>query len=237
MNTCSEQWNKVWKNQKYISDYMLRWYGYLGKISKALLPEKRDVLEVGSGSGAGIAIFGKDGHNAFGLDISGVAIERSSRDYKEVNFIKGDLFNMSFNNGSFDLVFNSGVIEHFQYPDNIKAVRSMARILKPKGRLIISVPNSYCLWYVLGKKILMKLNRWPYGYEDGYAPHLFRRYIGEVKDIELIRLIGMQALPMTATSDFSLLPMPLRAVIAKSECIMPFKEYYSYAIIAECIKK
>jgi len=229
-------WDEVWKSQKYISDYMLRWYGYLENVSRGLLPAKRDILEVGSGSGAGIAIFARDGHRSSGLDISKVAIERSSSRYREVKFFYNDLFAMPFEDNRFDLVFNSGVIEHFLYPKNIDALRAMERVLRPGGRLIVSVPNKLCWWYTIGKKILIKIKRWPYGFEDGYSPALLKRYIGEVNNLRLNRIFGMQALPMLALPNFELIPLPLRKAVAKIENILPLKKYYSFAIIAECTK-
>lgn len=236
MEEARSVWDDVWRKHKYISDYMLRWYDYLSKQSRICLPAKMKVLETGCGSSGGIAIFSKDGHASVGVDISSVAIEKARKEYPSVDFLCEDLFNMPFGEGTFDIVFNSGLIEHFKYPENIKAIEAMVRVLKPGGRIIIAVPNSWCLWYVLGKKLLIKLGKWPYGYEDSYSPQLFRKYINEVPGIRLEKMFGIQPFPMTAFPRFEILPYDFRKIIAQFEKILPFKEYYSYAIVAECRK-
>ena len=230
-------WDKVWKGKRVLSDYNLRWYDYLRQISKRRISPGSRVLETGSGSGDGIAIFADDGHKAFGLDVSKVAVEKASARYGSVTFICKDLFEMPFGKGEFDLIFNSGLIEHFRYPDNIKAISIMADMLRPGGRLIISVPNSLCLWYVLGKKFLIKAGRWPYGFEDSYSPALFKRYISEVPGLNLKRIFGLQALPMLATGEVQFLPLAVRGVVAEMERFMPLRCYYSYAIVAEAVKE
>jgi SAM-dependent methyltransferase len=229
-------WDNVWRKHKYVSDYMLRWYDYLAELSKSCSSGKMKVLETGCGSSGGIAIFARDGHASVGVDISSVAIEKARKEYQSVDFLCEDLFNMPFEDGTFDLVFNSGLIEHFKYPENIEAVKAMARVLKPGGRIIIAVPNSLCLWYVLGKKLLIKLGKWPYGYEDSYSPRLFKKYLREVPELRIEKLFGIQPFPMMAFPGFEILPFNCRKVIARFEKMLPFKEYYSYAIVVECRK-
>ena len=236
MNEGSRHWDDVWKQHKCVTDYIIRWYDYLGRLSKNLLPGRKRVLEVGSGAGGGIALFAADGHEAFGLDISPVAVERSKKTYPKVSFSCANLFNMDFPENSFDVVFNSGVIEHFKYPDNIKAIRAMERVLKPGGLLIVSVPNKLCLWYLALKKILMATKHWSYGFEDSYSPALFKEYINEIKGLRIRKMFGMQVFPMLSTPNFELAPLFLRRGFAKIENLFPCKQYYAYALVAECVK-
>jgi SAM-dependent methyltransferase len=232
----SRQWDDVWEAHKYESDYMLRWYSYLNRVAEGS-QDKKKVLEIGCGSGGGVALFADYGHSAFGVDISPVAIERSRKIYKNVTFICEDLFNLKFEKESFDIIFNSGLIEHFPYPKNIETIKIMSKLLRPGGALIISVPNRLCLWYRLGKKILEILNRWPYGYEDSYSPALFKKYLNEVTELSLMRIFGLQIMPMFALPNFVLFPEKARKLIAFVEEKIPLRQYYSYAIIAECKKK
>ena len=236
MSEGSDRWNDIWREQKYITDYVMRWYDYLGRLSKSLLPEKKKVLEVGSGAGGGIALFARAGHDAYGIDLSDVAVEKSKKAYPGVSFSKADLFDMRFAGNSFDVVFNSGVIEHFKYPENIRAIKAMERVLKPGGLLIVSVPNSLCLWYRALKKILIATNRWPYGFEDCYSPLRFRKHLNEIPGLQIRRIFGLQVFPMLSSPNFELLPLFLRKGVAQAEKILPYKEYYAYAVAAECIK-
>lgn len=229
-------WDQVWSKEGCVSDYTLRWYMYLANLSLALLPNQR-VLEAGSGSGGGIAIFARAGHEAYGVDNSAVAIEKSRKAHPEVNFVHQDLFDMQFEKDSFDLIFSSGLIEHFKYPENIRVIRVLNDLLKPGGLLVTVVPNSFCLWYLLGKKILTRFNRWPYGYEDSYSPFLFNNYLSEIKNLRLARMFGLQVLPMLAVPGFELLPLGPRRAIARTERYFPFSRYYSYALLAETMKE
>ena len=100
----------------------------------------------------------------------------------------------------------------------------------------MAVPNTLCLWYILGKEVLVKPGKWPYGFEDSYSPYLFKKYISEIPEIKLEKIHGIQPFPMVAFPNFELVPLRYRKVIAQFEKLLPFKEYYSYAIVAECRK-
>ena len=51
---------------------------------------------------------------------------------------------MKFNNNTFDVTFNTGVIEHFDDDKiNNKPVEEMIRVTKKKGKIIILVPSAY----------------------------------------------------------------------------------------------
>lgn len=58
---------------------------------------------------------------------------------KNISFQKEDLYQMPFKNNSFDICICFEVLEHLKNPQ--KALLEMARVLKPKGILIISYPN------------------------------------------------------------------------------------------------
>jgi SAM-dependent methyltransferase len=56
--------------------------------------------------------------------------------------LKGDLLGLPFADGTFDLILCNHVIEHI--PDDVGALRELARILKSDGLLLIGVPNEGC---------------------------------------------------------------------------------------------
>jgi len=54
---------------------------------------------------------------------------------------------MLFKKEIFDFVFCNGIIEHF--PETEKAIREIYRVLKPKGKALISVPCKISFLFLL----------------------------------------------------------------------------------------
>lgn len=59
---------------------------------------------------------------------------------QDVDF-KEDIQNLSFPDATYDLILCNHVIEHV--PDDDKALKEIGRILKPKGKAIITIPGNY----------------------------------------------------------------------------------------------
>jgi methionine biosynthesis protein MetW len=82
-----------------------------------------------------------------GLDISKVAVDEANK-----KGIKAKVANVEdvlpFKTGEFDTVFWGDNIEHIFFPE--KAIAEIRRILKPRGRLIISTPNMAYWRYRVG---------------------------------------------------------------------------------------
>jgi ubiquinone/menaquinone biosynthesis C-methylase UbiE len=136
----NETWEKVWTKDLITSDYSLKYLEFMGEVVKDL-PGGSKVLEAGCGTGQTLALF-LSHHGTTGLDISPAALELAKKTCTHP--VLGSIFSMPFCDNSFDLVYNSGVIEHFPDPTNVDAIFEMARVAKPSGRIIIIVPNSLC---------------------------------------------------------------------------------------------
>ncbi len=227
-------WDSIWKEKKHVTDFSIRWNGFLTKAALGLKAGAR-VLEAGCGSGEGIAVLAKNGNTTVGLDISGEALART-RIFKAVHTVQGDNFYLPFQDDTFDLVFNSGVIEHFPYPNNVRQLKEMARVTKRGGKLIINVPNALCLWYLAVKKFLMTVGKWQFGYEEGYTPWRLKKAAGEA-GLSVVDLTGFLFLPPLATNRSEALPLRLRNKLALIENYMPFKEYYCYSVCIICRKE
>jgi SAM-dependent methyltransferase len=98
----------------------------------------RRVLEVGCGRGSLSAYFADAGWDCTLLDISEAAIDLArgafARHDLKARFEVGDCLNMSFETGSFDLVFSIGLLEHFEEIE--AAIAEQVRILAPGGVFI-----------------------------------------------------------------------------------------------------
>jgi SAM-dependent methyltransferase len=81
---------------------------------------------------------------------------------------------MPFRDGSFDVVFHQGLLEHFR--DAQPIVTENARVLRPGGTLVADVPQRYHAWTAL-KKVLIAMNRWFAGWETQFSPRELERMV------------------------------------------------------------
>ena len=73
---------------------------------------------------------------------------------------------MSFPDGTFDVVWNGGVIEHFLDDGKVQLIQEMWRVVRPGGTLLIKVPNQHDFPFMIGKALAVWRRTWKYGYED-----------------------------------------------------------------------
>ena len=120
-------------------------------IFKNHMPEKAGsvrFLEVGSAPGLNLVYINKAyGYDTYGIDYSEVGVELNRQTFaanniNPENVIHADFFADSFQEQyreSFDVVYSYGFIEHFT--DTKSVLDKHLALLKPGGRLIVSVPN------------------------------------------------------------------------------------------------
>ena len=94
-----------------------------------------DVLEIGCGYGYLVNALNQLGHRAYGIDISDKAIAYAKKIYGD-HFATKEIDDVE---GSFDTIIGIEVIEHL--PDPAGFVKKCAKLLKSKGKLIITTPN------------------------------------------------------------------------------------------------
>jgi len=220
-----EIWDKVWTKKLIISDYSIKYLEFINKIKKDL-PDGSKIIEAGCGTGQTLALFSND-QDTFGLDISPAALKLARENCKYT--VQGSIFSMPFDNDVFDLVYNSGVIEHFRDPENIAAIKEMARVVKPSGKVIIIVPNTLCLWYKAGKTVAVILKNFEFGYEEDYSVYRLEHAM-EQADLIIETRFGLQAFPPLATNNREILSMSRRKIISRFEHLLPAKQYYAYTV-------
>lgn len=91
-------------------------------------------------------------------------------DFKGTDCICEDMFTMkSINDETYDLSFNSGVIEHYTKKVRTQAIKSYSRITKKGGYVIVAYPNHhslpYRLSYLLGRMLGKSVWPWPKEYK------------------------------------------------------------------------
>jgi ubiquinone/menaquinone biosynthesis C-methylase UbiE len=123
-------------------------------------PRGARVLDVGAGIGQYRPLFAHCEYRAhdFGLETA------TAGHYTRLDY-QSDIAAIPVPDRSFDVVLCTEVLEHV--PEPIVALREMARILKPGGRLLITAP--------LGSH----LHQEPYHFYGGYTPHWYQRFLPE----------------------------------------------------------
>jgi 2-polyprenyl-3-methyl-5-hydroxy-6-metoxy-1,4-benzoquinol methylase len=101
---------------------------------------KGDMLEVGSGAGRGIPIFKPHCASYTAIDKNDKLIAHLSQKHPDCQFINRRIPPFEgVKDNSFDSLVTLQVIEHIE--DDEQFVREIHRVLRPKGKAIISTPN------------------------------------------------------------------------------------------------
>ena len=97
-------------------------------------------LDLGCGAGEFTAELSRSGARATGVDVAEAALARARAHHPELDFrlvpIEGPL---PFEDGEFDLVWASEVIEHIA--DTARWLSEVRRVLAPGGRLLLTTPS------------------------------------------------------------------------------------------------
>jgi SAM-dependent methyltransferase len=104
------------------------------------IPDGGKVLEAGSGPGFASSLLRSDPgvRLSVALDIDLEALREARRRDPRLPVVVGDLRNLPFRDGAFDLVWNSSTFEHLPQQDRVAG--EMARCARPGGAVFIGVP-------------------------------------------------------------------------------------------------
>lgn len=121
------------------------------------------LLDAGCGTGHFSLRARELGAQVVSLDL-GPRLLRVARGKGLRRLMAGDVTELPFATGAFDLVLSSECIEHTVSPR--AAVTEMARVLRPGGRLVLSCPNRFWHWSCvvanrLGLRPYQGLENWP----------------------------------------------------------------------------
>ena len=123
---CGEAWSKV--------------------LAEKLPAGTLKVLDVGTGAGFLAILLAKLGHEATGVDMSGVMLHQAKQNALaagcHVEFSKGNAQKLSFANDSFDVLVTRNLT--WTLPDVMEAYREWQRVLKPGG-LLLNFDSDYGL--------------------------------------------------------------------------------------------
>lgn len=127
---------------------------YLERIFEAL--EIKNDLKIGDdlyldvgvgGSGYTVIEAAKKGVRSIGTDLSLVGMQQAKKFAREegiekfCHFVVSSAEALPFRNKTFSKISSIAVLEHI--PDDKQAIAEMARIIRAKGKIFVTVPNSY----------------------------------------------------------------------------------------------
>jgi len=152
------------------------------------------VIEVGAGSGTNSILFAKRGAKVTILDYSKQALKRSKEFFKRNNckaeFILADALKLPENlKGKYDIAMSFGLAEHFKDTERVKVIKSHIDLIKPKGIVLISVPNKINPPYRIHKFIMAALGVWKFGEEYPFSRQEFKK-ISQVLRIKKVHFLG-----------------------------------------------
>jgi SAM-dependent methyltransferase len=116
------------------------WIGRKNIIKSLLnskgIKSKNIILDAGCGTGSNIIFFNQFG-TTYGIDISPVATKFCRRRGIK-NVLTGDVSKLPYKSNFFDIVSCMDVLEHIE--NEKKVINEIFRVLKPGGKLILTVP-------------------------------------------------------------------------------------------------
>ena len=101
------------------------------------------LLDISCGQGTLVHFAARQGLCVTGLDLSPLAVAITARRTPSANISIANAEQLPYTDNTFDYATNIGSLEHYFHPH--RAVREMARVLRPEGHALILTPNTFGL--------------------------------------------------------------------------------------------
>ncbi|HLX11413.1 MAG TPA: class I SAM-dependent methyltransferase [Bacteroidota bacterium] len=167
-----QNWESFWKQKENVHEYYSNSDRILRNLSRITDLKGKKVLEIGAGTGRDSLNFVQHGAEVYQLDYAMNALKLmkdvATETGMEIHLIGGDAFGLPFEEGTFDIVFHQGLLEHFREPAATNLLKENVRVLKKNGLLVVDVPQRYHVYTVM-KHILIWFNAWFAGWEREFS--------------------------------------------------------------------
>ncbi len=151
--------NPLWYQDEQPQEEVSPWRHHLRKrrlyVQGALRAElaKRGVtrvprlLDMGCGDGNHLRWLSEFAVDIYGSDYNPLRLARARAQLPDATLFMADILDFPAFDGMFDVIFFNHVIEHI--PEDVKALRSIRRLLAPGGLLVLGTPNEGAWWWQL----------------------------------------------------------------------------------------
>ena len=158
-------WERAWEGSPLAKYHRIEKHLAINKKLDSLFQRflgkgHKRVLEIGCARAKQLIYFAQEfGYEVWGIDYSEKGAELAKENLRlagvEGTILCQDIFQTSFEDESFDIVYSMGLIEHFENPAEIVDIH--IKLLKKGGTLIITLPNykdslSFTLNKITGKE-------------------------------------------------------------------------------------
>lgn len=167
----------------YPSEYVIRIFK--GTYPRLRLAQKnfrnKKICDVGSGDGRNLVLLKRCGFKTYGVEINKEIVAKIKQNLKQagmsVDVRVGTNNNLPFRDAYFDYLLSWNACYYMGEYDNFNDyVKEFARIIKPGGYLIMSIPKKSCFIYK-GSNTLKPgyqiIRNDPYGVRNGYVLRMF----------------------------------------------------------------
>jgi ubiquinone/menaquinone biosynthesis C-methylase UbiE len=118
-------------------------------------------------------------------------VELTKKKNPATNAIEASLLKLPFDDNTFDFVISSDVIEHTLNPYD--ATKELIRVLKPGGKICITVPNRSFWYFSVLIANLLKIRDYQ-GYENWVHFKEFRKFLNQ-NNIQIETYKGIHLFP------------------------------------------
>lgn len=151
----------------------------------------KTLLDGGCGTGWFTKKASERGALTTSVDISEKLVAVTKKKNPQAQVICGSILELPFGNDSFDYVMSSEVIEHT--PDPYQATKELIRVLKPGGKLCITVPNRSFWFFSVKLANFLRIRKYK-GLENWVHYRQFKKFLLSQK-IEIIEYKGIHLFP------------------------------------------
>ncbi len=183
-----QHWQQYWQKEDH--QPLVTHDELLKNLQSVINVSGKRILEIGVGMGGDSIYLAKQGAKVTALDFTKEALIEVKKNAKQhhvnIDTVQADAREIPFPDGTFDVVFHQGFLEHFTNP--LEMIFEQKRVLKKGGYLCVDVPQRYTT-YTIKKHLLMLQKKWFAGWEREFS-------IGELEglmrqaDLTVVRSYG-----------------------------------------------